>query len=615
MSMKTSTATAPPIPVRTNAPDPTLADSESLAREDIDVFLFPTKPWKTWEDGAYKILTDQIDMIEDCSSLPAKCCTFRLRDTKKFAYAFEIPAKRLDVTALVTKRILHYFSGKTPDHGPNFRVDRMIMLGFCGTLKAEEFPIGDIGLASQVDCYMEKAKIAKIKSIDLCGEVYRTTLEYVRIAQNAKYVDPEGYNAFIESCLNARRSALTGGETKNLTSDRLSTHTPHLASATLLSTSRRAVQWLTKRDRKLLMLDMESGGMMVAVWHYNQANPSNPVKTIVIRSVSDFTDERRDFTKDIRSTLQRLAFENSCRFAAWIVQLADVKVPRLLEPPRATQVAIIVPLEEEFGYFREQLNAPSEIYYSVPELRFYYSFPLKDGRRGMCSFVGDMGLAQMALATNAILDAFPSIRLVVLIGVAGSLSKKIFICDVAVATAVDPFLQGAETEIQGLAPDQRLFANEALLTVIEEVFDEKKVEIRASYRVLRKSIKKIPDKFQSLIADPNSLQLHRVPFASSDAVAANAGIHKLLRAKPRGNSVVDMESSGVHVAVETKRLLGQRWPLALCFRGISDNASSDKTALDSLKPEGVLRKVAMKNASLLVLRLLGNDSLWKHISE
>lgn len=118
--MKTPTATAPPIPAQTNALDLNEAKPQSLVNEDIDVFLFPTRSWETWADGAYKILTDQIDMISDCSSLPAKCCTFRLRRTKKFAYAFEIPAKRLDVTALITKRILDYFQAQCQTMAPNF---------------------------------------------------------------------------------------------------------------------------------------------------------------------------------------------------------------------------------------------------------------------------------------------------------------------------------------------------------------------------------------------------------------------------------------------------------------------------------------------------------------
>src|SRR2546430_1078645 len=74
---------------------------------------------------------------------------------------------------------------------------------FCGTLKGDEFRLGDIGVASQVDCYMEKAKIAD-GGIALCGEVYRTTLEYVRIAQNLRYLDPEGYEVFRREAIAAR---------------------------------------------------------------------------------------------------------------------------------------------------------------------------------------------------------------------------------------------------------------------------------------------------------------------------------------------------------------------------------------------------------------------------
>ena len=76
------------------------------------------------------------------------------------------------------------------------------MIGFCGTLKGDEFRLGDIGVASQVDCYMEKAKIAN-GGVDLCGEVYRTTLEYVRLARNLRYLDPDGYEAFCRDSMEA----------------------------------------------------------------------------------------------------------------------------------------------------------------------------------------------------------------------------------------------------------------------------------------------------------------------------------------------------------------------------------------------------------------------------
>jgi hypothetical protein len=49
----------------------------------------------------------------------------------------------------------------------------------------------------------------------------------------------------------------------------------------------------------------------------------------------------------------------------------------------------------------------------------------------------------------------------------------------------------------------------------------------------------------------------------------------------------------------------------LFFRGISDNASADKSALDEVQPTGILRRIAMRNASLLVIKLLTADAFWK----
>ena len=142
--------------------------------------------------------------FEPWNVLPTEFCRFRSRFGGRITFAFQVQAKRMDYTAVVAKAVLDHFSVAPAGGSLSYRVDRMIMLGFCGTLKADEFKIGDIGIASQVDCYMEKAKIAKIEEIDLCGEVYRTSQKYVRLGQNLRHVDPTGFEEFRTDCQNRR---------------------------------------------------------------------------------------------------------------------------------------------------------------------------------------------------------------------------------------------------------------------------------------------------------------------------------------------------------------------------------------------------------------------------
>ncbi len=573
--------------------------------EKIDVLVIPTRAWETWKNGAHKFLTDDEVSFEPWNVLATEFCRFRSRFGGRITFAFQVQAKRMDYTAVVAKAVLDHFSVAPAGGSLSYRVDRMIMLGFCGTLKADEFKIGDIGIASQVDCYMEKAKIAKIEEIDLCGEVYRTSQKYVRLGQNLRHVDPTGFEEFRTDCQNRRDRDVDAFARSFMDPESIRIHTPHLASATLLSTSAGAVKWLRGRDRKLFMIDMESGGMMAAVWAHNENHPNHQVATIVIRAASDVADEDRIQLEQVRPVLQKHAVENVCQFLSWMLRFEHDALRRLPEPPKA-QVGIIVPLEEEFGYFLGQLSKfdlPVTAHYAPVETRFVYSFDAGPAGKCVCTFMGDMGLVQAALTTNAVLNTSPGIRLLIQFGIAGSIDPGILVCDVAVATEVDPYLQGAESTSTNLGAFPPFQADPQLIKAIQEVFDETQQAIRENYAQLFRSIESLPTQFESLVRKPETLSLHCVPFASGDAVAANVDLHEALRSGVRDNRVVEMESGGMHVAAEARSSDDQRI-LTLFFRGISDNASADKEALDAIKPAGVLRKVAMRNASFLVIKLL-----------
>lgn len=170
---------------------------QSSISEEIDVFLIPTRAWDNWKSGSYQILTDDNIQIKTWDILPIEYCSFRTRSQNKLTFAFAIQAKRIDYTAIITESILTYFCSLIENDERKYKVDRMIMIGFCGTLKSDEFKLGDIGVACQIDCYMEKAKLAEVQRIELSGEVYKPTLEFIRLTQNLKHLDPDGYKTFI----------------------------------------------------------------------------------------------------------------------------------------------------------------------------------------------------------------------------------------------------------------------------------------------------------------------------------------------------------------------------------------------------------------------------------
>jgi hypothetical protein len=117
-----------------------------------------------------------------------------------------------------------------------------------------------------------------------------------------------------------------------------------------------------------------------------------------------------------------------------------------------------------------------------------------------------------------------------------------------------------------------------------------------------------------VVRDPASVELHCVSFASGDAVGADEKLHNYLRGGDRNNAVVEMESGGMHVAAALRAVSASESPVpTLFFRGISDNASSDKSALDAIEPAGILRKVAMRNACSFILHLLRTGRFWEGV--
>ncbi|BDI31225.1 hypothetical protein CCAX7_32760 [Capsulimonas corticalis] len=594
-------------------------ETESSGQEEIDIYLLPTHAWTFWNEGIHEILTADKIHIESWKNLPdIPFCRFRTRYENRQAFAFLIQAKRIDFTAITTQLILEYFSTLANDGKCNYRIDRIILIGFCGTLKGDEFKIGDVGIASQIDCYMEKAKLSdnpksetqktgNDQRVEFSGEVYRPTLEFVRLAQNMMYLDPKGFEDFRQNCLRVRRDQnFDSNILEFMRQDTIGIHTPHLASATLLSTTATAVGWVKARDRKLLMLDMESGGMMAAIWMHNQRRSTNQIKTIVIRAAADFCDETREKIQPIRKHSQKCAFQNACYFMAWMLKFKSESLANLSKPEKV-EVGILVPLEEEFGYFSEQLPVSLNPHYDSNEDRFLYSFELGK-KQCACQFIGDMGLVQTALATNTFLNTCPNLQLLILIGVGGSLSEDIKVCDVAVAKTVDPYLEDTSITNIGESPLRLYTADEDLIKIIQSVFEEKRNEIQVNFRNIYNIIKKIPDEIKDSVLDHDDIvTLHCVAFASSDAVAAGKSWHPVLAA--RGNSVVEMKSAGMHVAVETRNSLKSDKIRTLFFRGISDNASCDKGALDAVEPIGILRKVAMRNTASIVIHLLESDEL------
>ena len=267
-------------------------------------------------------------------------------------------------------------------------------------------------------------------------------------------------------------------------------------------------------------------------------------------------------------------------------------------------LAILVPLQEEF---RQLFPRIEHICKSDDDPRtnrsfFTFSLPGKSGHQYECvtTFVGDMGKTEAASLTRKLIDAYSPSTLV-LLGIAGSLSPSVRLCDVVVADQINDYLARARAEpgkehtvefgVGGKAyrPDVKL------LNVVKS-FEFKHPE---AYKRLKSESQADVNRLDSRIREDlvgsgllgKEFEYHCGPIASGDIVAASTDFCRWLLSRDRKYRAIEMEAAGV---------MGEIYESAgaervMVLRGISDCSDERKERLDRTS-DGLLREIALRNA-------------------
>ncbi len=564
---------------------------------------------------------------------------FTLKHTNLVTTIARIPIGLVG-TALTTRTLLE-----------TLQPSLVAQVGFGGIL-SDDLCLGDIAIASHVDCYLTKDKAATfregkqerpITEIVFAGEVFRTTHSLVQLAMNLKHAYPVVYRAYqadaqqslkdlrlLEDPSHEVRTHLRSVDVDTRGAEVSFVHVVHFASAEVVSTTMEAVKWLRSRDRKLAIVDMESGGLLAAAWEYCHRHERS-LMTLVIRGGGGYGDERHEgIIKRNAREIHHLAFENACHFLCHLLSARSASA-RLINESCSVDVGILIPLEEEFSYFQDFLQSPPlgvSVRAEYRDGRYYYLF--KRGRLTCAAtFVGDMGLVKMALATEDLYRAFTPTLLTVLgigAGFAGP-DGDVKICDVVVAHSVDVYFDRAhnrmgasqaETQdstltIAGLRTESPIPASPELATFVTE--DERFAHARLHWAdTCARELADVLDPHLRLEGvDLEALNVAVRPkalgvrLASGEFVAAAREFVSVLAA--RGCSAVDMEAGGAAIAYQ--RLLMDpticRSPKLLVLRGISDRGDDQKKAVETAGEANLFRRACMRNASRLLLLLLENE--------
>jgi len=187
---------------------------------------------------------------------------------------------------------------------------------------SEDVRVGDVLVATVVDNYLENSKA--LKSSDprnsfvfrLAGEPYRPSSQLLNEVRNFEFAHTEPYvTQWRRQCKEVAEREL-GEHEARLIREKAIRPSPlmldgHIACGSIVGTANAFTEWLKKtRDRKYIGLEMESGGVLAAIY-----DSASNCQSLVLRGVSDFGDDRKTSFEELREgALRRYAVHTATQF-------------------------------------------------------------------------------------------------------------------------------------------------------------------------------------------------------------------------------------------------------------------------------------------------------------
>ncbi len=261
-------------------------------------------------------------------------------------------------------------------------------------------------------------------------------------------------------------------------------------------------------------------------------------------------------------------------------------------------IGIVVPLIEEFRYI-EQLTPR----HKVISYQGTYFYSMQFGSiSAVCGIVGDMGPLPASRCLGHLLS-FANVKLLIVLGLAGALSKEVSVGDVVIASEVNEFEANSKAEsIVNGHELRRSGRHWPLSFAIKEAINHFEFSAKELFSKWQTSsfrdYNKLDIRDKESICPPRP-SLHLGPIASGNVVAASKSFVQELKTINRKFLAIDMESAGI-IATATERI----HPIpCLVIRGISDHADEAKKDLDS-DANGGWRGYSIRNATSLLIDLL-----------
>ena len=208
----------------------------------------------------------------------------------------------------------------------------IVLLGIAAGIH-DDVRLGDIVLATDVGRYLERAKVVddgESFEIHPGGDSFPCSRDLVRATQDLEFAHAPLYQSWREEGGNDLAGCVSSDSleqlrTRNWVHEKPAFVLGPIASGPVVAASAAFVAWVRSTNRNYLGLEMESGGMMSAVY-----SRSDATRTLVLRGVSDFGDERKkDLDAVGQGGLRRYAMRNAVRLL-WSLMDAGVLPQRHL---------------------------------------------------------------------------------------------------------------------------------------------------------------------------------------------------------------------------------------------------------------------------------------------
>ncbi len=214
-----------------------------------------------------------------------------------------------------------------------FKVRTMVNIGIAGGLK--DVCLGDVVIPAQVNGYFENSKAVPSKEsfdFELGGEVYRCPFSLVHAMRNFPIAYESANKRWKGDCAEDLRSIFDGNELTELERDDAreaevrrrdarfrrepTIRVGHLASGPTVAAAESFIAWLKQNDRNYLGVEMEAAGMFAAT-----ASAAHQPDTLVLRGISDFSDERKgELQRKFKDRFRRYGMRNAARLFASLLE-------------------------------------------------------------------------------------------------------------------------------------------------------------------------------------------------------------------------------------------------------------------------------------------------------